>query len=73
MAYSRARVVFNSSRSNWVTLLQTFDGRLSLGILHGQLDWQLSSLAQVFGSSFFQVLIPTVDYLYIPAALELRV
>ena len=65
-------LIFNSDWNNWVTLLQTFDGRLSLGILDNQPD-QLSSLAQVFDSSFFRALIPTVDYLYIPEAPELRV
>jgi pimeloyl-ACP methyl ester carboxylesterase len=66
-AHSRARVVFDSDWDNWDTLVQTFDGRLSLGILDSQPD-QLSSLAQVFNSSFFRALIPTVDYLYIPGA-----
>ena len=63
-AHDEARVVF----SNWdvtVTLPQTFDGELKLGISCRQSDWQLSSLAQVCSSSFPQALIPTVEHLYI--------
>jgi hypothetical protein len=49
----------------WITLPQTFDGRLDLGVSCRQSDWQLSSLAQVCGSSFPQTLIAVVERLYI--------
>jgi hypothetical protein len=57
--------------SDWeisVTLSQTFDGRLSLGIqdIQGsstQLDWQLSSLAQVCSLFFLQTFISAVERL----------
>jgi hypothetical protein len=54
--------------SKWdvsVTLPQTFNGVLELGISCGLSDWQISSVAQVCGSSFPQVLIPAVEHLYI--------
>ena len=43
----------------------TLDGRLSLAISCRELDWQLSSIAQVCQSSFPQALISTVETLYI--------
>ena len=57
--------------SDWVisvTLPQTFDGSLSLGIkanedLSTQLDWQLSSLVQACSSLFFQTFISAVERL----------
>ena len=55
--------------SDWVisvTLPQTFDGSLSLGINEGsstQLDWQLSSLVQVCSSLFLQTFISAVERL----------
>jgi hypothetical protein len=54
--------------SDWgvsITLPQTFDGRLNLGVSCRQSDWQLSSLAQLCSSSFHQTLIPAVEHLYI--------
>ena len=48
-----------------VTLPQTYDGKLRLGILCSQSDWQLSSLVQVCNSSFPQALTPAVERLYI--------
>ena len=62
--HDEARVLFSSSRV-WVTLPQTFDGVLELGISCRQSDWQLSSLAQVCSSSLPQALIPAVERLYI--------
>jgi hypothetical protein len=41
----------------------TSDKALQLGILGGQPDWQLSSLAQVCASSFPRTVIPTVEHL----------
>jgi hypothetical protein len=63
-AQDEARVVFSDSGA-WVTLPQTFDGRLHLGMSCGKSDWQLSSLAQVCSSSFPQTFIPVVERLYI--------
>ena len=40
-------------------------GVFALSISCNQLDWQLSSLAQICMSSFPQTLTPTVDHLYI--------
>jgi hypothetical protein len=62
----KSRVVF-SSMGFWVTFPQTSDGLLHMGIRCRQTDWQLSSLAHVCNSesSFPQVLIPTVEHLYI--------
>jgi hypothetical protein len=61
-----ARVVFSDSHV-WVRFPfpQTSDGALELGISCSPSDWQLSSLAQVCGSSFPQALIPAVEHLYI--------
>jgi hypothetical protein len=63
-AYDEARVIFSDQVVS-VTLPQTFDKELKLGISCRQSDWQLSSLAQVCGSSFPQVFIPAVEHLYI--------
>jgi hypothetical protein len=63
-AHDEARVFFDD-RHVRVTLPQTFDESLELTISCSQLDWQLSSLAQVCSSSFPQVLIPAVENLYI--------
>ena len=63
-AHDRAQVFF----SDWgvlITLPQTVDGKLSLGISCKQSDWQLSSLAQICSSSFPQALISAVEHLYI--------
>ena len=43
----------------------SLDTKIEFKILCRQSDWQLSSLAQVCGSSFPQSLIPPVEYLYI--------
>jgi hypothetical protein len=58
------------SDGNWdvsITLPQTFDGSLRLGIVgaYGESDWQISSLAQVCSSSFPQNFIPAVEHLHI--------
>ena len=45
----------------WVS---TIDGEFTLGILCGQSEWQLSSVAQVCGSTF----IPAIEHLYIRVA-----
>ena len=64
--HGEARVVF-SNRDVTVTLPQTFDGELELGISCKQSDWQLSSVAQVYRlfSPGPRALIPTVERLYI--------
>ena len=50
----------------WVELPRwSLDTNLEFTILCRQSDWQLSSLAQVCGSSFPQSLIPPVEYLNI--------
>ena len=48
-----------------VTLPQTFNGSLKLGISYKRTNLQLSSLARVCRSSFPQGLIPAVEHLYI--------
>ena len=61
--HDKAQVFF----ADWgvsVTLPQTSDGRLNLGVSCSQSDWQLSSLAQLCSSSFPQVPIPGVEHLY---------
>ena len=62
--YDRARVVF-SELDVRITLSQTFEETLKLGILSNQSEWQLSSLAQVRSSFFPQDLLLTVEYLHI--------
>ena len=66
--HDTAYVIF-SSQGVRIVILSTFgnhkDEKLYLAIGRGQSDWQLSSLAQVFSSLFHQILIPTVEYLYI--------
>jgi hypothetical protein len=62
--YGEARVVF-SNRDITVTLPQTFDGELELGISCKQSDWQLSSVAQVCRLFSSRALIPTVERLYV--------
>jgi hypothetical protein len=62
--HDEARMLFSDS-GVWVTLPQTFDGRLNFGISCRQSDWQLSSIAQVCGSSLPQALIPAGERLYI--------
>jgi hypothetical protein len=65
--HDRAHVVF-SDKDAWVTLLvtlpQTVDGTLLLGISCSQSDWQLSSLTQACSSFFPQALISGVEDLY---------
>jgi hypothetical protein len=63
-AYDEVRVTF----TGWVvyvTVPQAFGGALQFGISCKKSDGQLSSLAQVCGSSFPQGLIPMVEHLYI--------
>ena len=62
--HDEARVVF-SNRDVTVTVPQAFGGALRLGILCGQSDWQLSSVAQVCSLSFPPALILAVERLYI--------
>jgi hypothetical protein len=62
--HNEALVVF-SEQGVSVTLLQTFDGPLELGISCKHSEWQLSSLAQVCSSSFPRALFATVEHLYI--------
>ncbi len=59
-----ARVVFSESDVQ-ITLSQTFDETLKLGILCNQSEWQLSSMAQVGNSFFPQALVHTVEHFYI--------
>jgi hypothetical protein len=59
-----ARVVFSYHLVE-IIFPQILSRRFALGISCRQSDWQLSSLAQVCSSSFPQVLIPTVERLYI--------
>jgi hypothetical protein len=62
--HDEAHLLF-SDRGVWVTLLQTFDGGLQLGISRRRpSNGQLPSLAQVWSSSFPQAL-PAVERLYV--------
>ena len=63
-ASDEVHVIFHDG-SVWVTLPQTFDGALQLGISCSKSDWQLSSLAQVCSLSFPHDLISMVEQLYI--------
>ena len=63
-AQDRARVVFDDY-DVWVTLSQTFNGRLSLRLSDNSSDWQLWSLAPVCKTSFPRSLILAVEYLYL--------
>jgi hypothetical protein len=54
-----------TKRGAWVRLPQTFSGTLELEIICSPLDRQLSTLAQVFSSSFPRAFIPAVKLLYI--------
>ena len=62
--HNEALVVF-SEQGVSVTLLQTFDGLLELGISCRHSEWQLSSLAQVCSSSLPRALFAAVEHLYI--------
>jgi hypothetical protein len=62
--HDEARVSFSSLNVS-IKLPQTLDGVLELGISCRQPNSQLSSLVQVCGSSFSQVLAPAVEHLYI--------
>jgi hypothetical protein len=64
MAHDEARVFF-SDLGVWITIPQTYDGRLHLRVSCRQSDWQLSSLAQICGSSFPWALVSAVEHLYI--------
>jgi hypothetical protein len=57
--------IFFSNYYAGVTSARTFPRNFVLWVSCGQSDWQLSSLAQVCSSSFPQVLIRTVERLYI--------
>ena len=59
-----ARVTFFNSAVVF-TLPEIFGRELELGISCRQSDWQLSSLAQVCGSSFPWVLMSSLEHLYI--------
>jgi hypothetical protein len=63
-AYNRARVVFSELEVR-ITLSQTSDETLKLGILSNQSEWQLSSLAQIRSSFFPHGLLHTVEDLHI--------
>jgi hypothetical protein len=65
--HDEARVLFNKEYevSSWVSLPQTFDGELKLGLSCEQSDWQLLSLAQFCSSSFPRDLIHAVEHPYI--------
>ena len=62
--HDEARMIFSDSGAS-VSLPRTDDRGLELGISCRQIDWQLSSLAQVCGSCFPQALISAVEHLYI--------
>ena len=62
--HDEARVSFSNLNVS-IKLPQTLDGVLELGISCRQPNSQLSSLVQVCGSSFSQVLAPAVEHLYI--------
>jgi hypothetical protein len=60
-AYDEVHMVF----SNWDVSVETFDGKIELGISCRQSDWQLSSLQQLCSSSFPHAFIPMVERVYI--------
>ena len=62
-SYDGARVVFSELEAR-ITLSQTFDETLKLGILSNKSEWQLSSLAEI-RSSFPQDFFHTVESLHI--------
>jgi hypothetical protein len=64
-AHDEARLVFTTHWSVSVAVPLTFYRALKLGISCRQSDWQVLSVAQVYGSSFPQALIPAVEHLYI--------
>ena len=64
MAHDEARVFFSDS-GVWITIPQSFDGRLHLGISCRQSDWQLSALAQICSSSFPWAVVSAVERLFI--------
>ncbi len=59
-----ARVVLSGDTVR-VTLPPVYPRGVELGISCRQSDWQLSSLAQIYGSALPQALIHTMDHLYI--------
>jgi hypothetical protein len=61
---AKARLVF-SEQHICVIFPRTLRGVFRIGISCIQSDWQLSALAQLCASSFPQILIPTVEHLYI--------
>ena len=63
-AYDGARVIFSELEVR-ITLSQTSQETLKLGILCNQSEWQLSSLEQVRSSFFPQGLLHTVEHLHI--------
>ena len=63
-SYDGARVVFSELEVR-ITLSQTSDETLKLGILSNQSEWQLSSMAQIRSSFFPQGLIHSVEDLHI--------
>ena len=62
--YDEARVVFSELEVR-ITLSQSADETLKLGILCNQSEWQLSSVEQVRSSFFPQGLLHTVEHLHI--------
>jgi hypothetical protein len=67
--HNQARVVFYSCEDAWVTLPQTFDGKLRLGSSCCRStpwsDSHVRSLAQICRSSLPRTLLPAVENLYI--------
>jgi F-box-like len=63
-AYNEARVRF-TDWDVWMTIPQTSNRKISLGIRCRKSDWQLSSVAQLCSSFFNQSLIPVIEQLYI--------
>ena len=62
--FDEARVIFSYSGAK-ITLEGRDSQWLVLEISCGQSDWQLSSMAQIFTSSFPQAFIPMLEHLYI--------
>jgi hypothetical protein len=60
-ANNEVHIVF----SDWNVSVETYDGKLELGISCRKSDWQLSSLEQVCSSSFPHAFIPLVERVYI--------
>jgi hypothetical protein len=64
-AHDETRVIFSDDWGVSVTLPQSFDGALRLGVSCQKSDWQISSLSQLCGSFFPPALIHAVQHFYI--------